>query len=68
MMISSVVIFENYAASYTAFLAVLKLSTPFENLHDLYTKTTFKLGSLRGGNWKSILLGVSTLYDFDYLS
>ena len=58
MMISSVVIFENYSASFTAFLSVVKLSLPFDSLDDLYTGTSFRLGSLAGGSFKDIILGV----------
>ena len=59
MMVASVVIFETYAASYTSFLSVVKLSSPFRGLEELYTSTSHTLGSLSGGAWKSILLGVS---------
>ena len=58
MMVSSVIIFENYAASFTSFLSVVKLFTPFETLEDLYKKTSYKIGSIQGTSYKSMLLGV----------
>ena len=45
MMVSSVVVFENYAASYTAFLAVVKLAVPFTSVRDMYRSTDYKIGA-----------------------
>ena len=61
MMVASVVIFENYAASFTAFLSVVKLSVPFSNLEELYSQTDYRLGSISGMSYKDILIGVRTL-------
>ena len=58
-MISSVVFFENYAASFTALLSVVKLAAPFADLKDLYENTDYKIGSVPGTAYKSILAGVS---------
>jgi hypothetical protein len=59
MMISSVVIFENYAASYTAFLAVVKLVVSFETVMGMYKNTDYKIGSPVGTAYKQFLIGVS---------
>ena len=59
MMVSSVVIFEMYAASYTAFLAVVKLAVPFDSLLSMYKDTDFKIGSQVGTAFKQFVLGVS---------
>ena len=59
MMISSVVIFEMYAASYTAFLAVVKLALPFDSLHTMYKNTNLKIGSAQGMAYKQFVIAVS---------
>ena len=59
MMISAVVIFEMYAASYTAFLAVVKLAVPFESLLTMYKNTDYKIGSIVGTAYKQLVLTVS---------
>ena len=59
MMISSVVIFEMYAASYTAFLPVVKLALPFDSLHTMYKNTNLKIGSQRGTAYKQFVIAVS---------
>ena len=59
MMVSSVVVFENYAASYTAFLAVVKLAVPFTSVRDMYRSTDYKIGAPVGTAYKQFLVGVS---------
>ncbi len=59
MMVSSVVIFENYAASYTAFLAVVKLVVPFETVMGMYKNTDYKIGSPVGTAYQQFIIGVS---------
>ena len=61
MMISSVVIFEMYAASYTAFLAVVKLAVPFDSLLTMYKTTDFKIGSSVGTAYKQFVIAVSRM-------
>ena len=61
MMISSVVIFEMYAASYTAFLAVVKLAVPFDSLLTMYKNTDFKIGSSVGTAYKQFVIAVSRM-------
>jgi hypothetical protein len=53
MMASNVVFFEYYSASYTSFMSVVKVASPFETVEDLYTKTNYKLGSLKGTSFKT---------------
>ena len=59
MMVSSVVVFENYAASYTAFLAVVKLAVPFTSVRDMYRSTDYRIGAPVGTAYKQLLIGVS---------
>ena len=58
MMMSSVVIFEMYAASYTAFLAVSKLASPFDSLEDMYENTDYRIGAIVSTPFKDIITGV----------
>ena len=59
MMVSSVVLFENYAASYTAFLAVVRLAAPFDSLLDMYENTDYKIGARVSTPYKNIITAVS---------
>ena len=59
MMVSSVVIFEMYAASYTAFLAVVKLAVPFDSFLTMYKDTDYTIGSSVGTTYKQFVLAVS---------
>ena len=52
-MVSNVVLFESYSASYTSFMSVVKIASPFVTVEDLYTKTNFKIGSLKGTSFKT---------------
>ena len=52
MMVSSVVLFENFGASYTSFLSVVTQSKPFDSVEELYTKTEYKIGDKGGTNQK----------------
>ena len=52
MMVSSVVLFENFGASYTSFLSVVSQSKPFDSVEELYTKTDYKIGDKGGTNQK----------------
>ena len=58
MMSSSVVIFEMYAASYTAFLAVVKLAVPFDSLLTMYKNTDYRIGSPVGTAYKQLVIAV----------
>ena len=58
MMMSSVVIFEMYAASYTAFLAVSKLASPFDSLDDMYENTDYRIGAIVSTPFRDIITGV----------
>jgi hypothetical protein len=53
IMISNVVFFEYYSASYTSFMSVVKIASPFETVEDLYTKTNYNIGSLKGTSFKT---------------
>ena len=53
IMASNVVFFEYYSASYTSFMSVVKVASPFETVEDLYSKTNYKLGSLQGTSFKT---------------
>ena len=66
MMISSVVLFENYAASYTAFLAVVRLSTPFSSLLGMYRDTNYRIGAMVSTPYKQFIVGVSEAHISDY--
>ena len=48
MMVTSVVLFENFGASYTSFLSVVTQSTPFQTSEELYSNTQYKIGD-KGG-------------------
>ena len=52
MMLTSVVFFENFGASYTSFLSVVTQSKPFDSVEELYTKTEYKIGDKGGTNQK----------------
>ena len=52
-MASNVVFFEYYSASYTSFMSVVKVASPFQSVEDLYLKTNYKLGSLKGTSFKT---------------
>ena len=52
MMLTSVVLFENFGASYTSFLSVVTQSKPFDSVEELYTKTEYKIGDKGGTNQK----------------
>ena len=52
-MASNVVFFEYYSASYTSFMSVVKVASPFASVEDLYHKTSYKLGSLKGTSFKT---------------
>ena len=52
MMVSSVVLFENFGASYTSFLSVVTQSSPFDSVEELYTMTEYKIGDKGGTNQK----------------
>ena len=53
MMVASVVIFENYSASYTSFLSVVKMEEPFKSVLELYSKTGFDIGSMKGSAYRT---------------
>ena len=53
MMIASVVIFENYSASYTSFLSVVQMEEPFKSVLELYSKTGFNIGSMKGSAYRT---------------
>ena len=53
IMASNVVFFEYYSASYTSFMSVVKVASPFKSVEDLYFKTNYKLGSLKGTSFKT---------------
>ena len=48
MFFSSVVLFQNFAASYTSFLSVVTQFTPFENFEQLYKNTDYMIGTRKG--------------------
>ena len=50
MMVTSVVLFENFGASYTSFLSVVTPSVPFRTVEELYTNTEYKIGDKGGTN------------------
>ena len=50
MMVTSVVLFENFGASYTSFLSVVTQATPFQTVEELYTNTQYKIGDKGGTN------------------
>ena len=52
MMLTSVVLFENFGASYTSFLSVVSQSKPFDSVEELYSKTEYKIGDKGGTNQK----------------
>ena len=51
-MVTSVVLFENFGASYTSFLSVVTQSSPFDSVEELYTMTDYKIGDKGGTNQK----------------
>ena len=53
IMASNVVFFEYYSASYTSFMSVVKVASPFNTIDDLYFKTNYKIGSLKGTSFKT---------------
>ena len=46
--LASLVTFSAYSASLTSFLAVVKVSIPFEDLKSMYESTNYRVGSLGG--------------------
>ena len=48
----SVVLFQNFSASYTSFLAVVAEKQPFDSLQTLYEDTNFKIGTPAG--WATV--------------
>lgn len=52
MMVTSVVLFENFGASYTSFLSVVTQSAPFKTSEELYSNTQYKIGDKGGTNQK----------------
>ena len=59
MMISSVLVFEMYAASYTAFLAVVKLAVPLDSLLTVNKNTDYKIGSSVETAYKQLAIALS---------
>jgi len=45
---SSVILFQNFAASYTSFLSVVKPYKPFADIEDLYKDTDIIIGTRKG--------------------
>ena len=48
MLFSSVILFQNFAASYTSFLSVVTQFTPFKNFEQLYLDTDYMIGTREG--------------------
>ena len=48
MLMASVILFQNFAASYTSFLSVVTLYQPFDNIKTLYTDTEYLVGTRQG--------------------
>ena len=55
MMLASVVLFENYSASYTSFLSVVNEAKPFETLDQL-EKSSFMVGAQMGTAYKNMFI------------
>ena len=55
MMLASVVLFENYSASYTSFLSVINEAKPFENIDQL-EKSPFTVGAQMGTAYQNMFL------------
>ena len=55
MMLSSVVLFENYSASYTSFLSVVNEAKPFETLDQL-EKSSFMVGAQMGTAYRNMFI------------
>ena len=53
--ISGVILFQNFSASYTSFLSVVKQAKPFDNLKELYDKNEFTVGTPEGWATKDIM-------------
>ncbi len=53
---SALVIYASYGASLTSFLAISKVSLPFDSLSNLYYKTSFKMGSIPGTMFEDIFM------------
>ena len=45
---SGVILFQNFAASYTSYLSVVKEHTPFDSIQSLYEDTDFIIGTNNG--------------------
>ena len=48
ILFGGVVLFQNFAASYTSFLSVVTLYEPFENVETLYKLTKYTVGTRAG--------------------
>ena len=47
ILFATLVVFAAYSASLTSFLAVFKVSLPFEGIESMYYETNYKMGSIR---------------------
>ena len=53
--IGGVVLFQNFSASYTSFLSVVRQQKPFDSLKELYEKDEYIAGVPEGWTTKDIL-------------
>ena len=59
----SVAIFQNFSASYTSFLAVVKEAQPFTSSEDLYLNTEYIIGTPDGWATKDILKVIQLIFN-----
>ena len=48
VLLGIIVIYGTYTAAITSVLSDIQVQMPFYNLHELYTKTTTKVGTVKG--------------------